>query len=50
MNAPAPAPDPHSPTPTPKKTMPCWIALHTSITPESGGSAMTEAAAQRAVA
>ncbi len=30
--------------------MPCWIALHTSITPESGGSVMLEAAAQHAVA
>ena len=30
--------------------MPCWIALHTSITPEPGGPAMLEAAVQRAVA
>ena len=30
--------------------MPCWIALHTSITAESGGPVMTEGAAQRAVA
>jgi protein ImuB len=30
--------------------MPCWIALHTSVTAEPGGPVMVEAAVQRAVA